>query len=154
MVYSSNSGLYVIKIWRADAEFIGCIAWIYKTGWAWRRCQRYYHSCRILDDRRWSGVGRILCSCTNFLQRWSGECRHKIIFVSIGGCEVRWKAYRKPVKSVFDDSAIDEEPVARGCVELIDQDSVLCAEVPRAHVNVDTASVKSVVTGAVAELAS
>lgn len=88
------------------------------------------------------------------LQRRSGEYRYRIIFISIGGCEVRWKAYRKLVKPVFDDSAIDEEPVARGYVELIDQDSVLCAEVPRANVNVDTASVKSVVAGAVAELAS
>lgn len=88
------------------------------------------------------------------LQRRGGECRYRTIFISIGGCEVRWKAYRKLVEPVFDGSGIDEEPVAGGCVELIDPDSVLCAEVPRAYVNVDTASVKSVVAGAVAELAS
>lgn len=57
-------------------------------------------------------------------------------------------------ESVLDDSGADEEPVAGGCVGLIDPDGVLCAEVPGASVDVDAASVEPVVVGAVAELAS
>lgn len=57
------------------------------------------------------------------------------------------------VESVFDDSGTDEVPVAGGCVELIDPDRLLCAEIPGASVDVDAASVESVVAGEVAELA-
>lgn len=60
----------------------------------------------------------------------------------------------KLVESVFDDSVTDDEPVAGSCVELIDPDGVICAEVLGASVDVDAASVEPVVAGAVAELAS